>query len=34
MEYIDRDEILEITPDAIRLRKVILDCSRRPKRTS
>lgn len=34
MEYIDRDEIVEITPDAIRIRKVILDCSRRPKRTA
>jgi GTP-binding protein len=34
MEYIDADEIVEITPDAIRVRKVILDCNRRPKRTT
>jgi GTP-binding protein len=32
MEYIDADEIVEITPDAIRVRKIILSCSRRPKR--
>ncbi len=32
MEYIDADEIVEITPDAIRVRKLILACSRRPKR--
>jgi len=33
MEYIDGDELVEITPDAIRVRKVILDCNRRPKRS-
>ncbi len=33
MEYIDRDEVVEITPDAVRVRKVILQCARRPKRT-
>jgi len=33
MEWIDSDELVEITPDAIRLRKKILECSRRPKRT-
>jgi GTP-binding protein len=33
MEWIDGDELVEITPDAIRLRKKILECSRRPKRT-
>ncbi len=33
MEYIDADEIVEITPDAIRVRKIILDCNRRPKRS-
>jgi GTP-binding protein len=33
MEYIDSDELVEITPDAIRVRKVILDCNRRPKRS-
>ena len=32
MEYIDADEIVEITPDAIRVRKILLQCSRRPKR--
>jgi GTP-binding protein len=32
MEWIDSDELVEITPDAIRLRKKILECSRRPKR--
>ena len=34
MEWIDGDELVEITPDAIRLRKKILECSRRPKRTT
>jgi GTP-binding protein len=33
MEYIDSDEIIEITPDAVRVRKVILSCARRPKRS-
>jgi GTP-binding protein len=33
MEYIDADEVVEITPDAIRVRKIMLQCSRRPKRT-
>ncbi len=33
MEYIDADEVVEITPDAIRVRKVILQCNRRPKRS-
>jgi GTP-binding protein len=33
MEYIDRDELVEVTPDAVRIRKLVLDCSRRPKRT-
>ncbi|HEX5657628.1 MAG TPA: translational GTPase TypA [Polyangiales bacterium] len=32
MEWIDSDELVEITPDAIRIRKKILECSRRPKR--
>ncbi|MET0285135.1 MAG: translational GTPase TypA [Polyangiales bacterium] len=32
MEWIDGDELVEITPDAIRIRKKILECSRRPKR--
>jgi GTP-binding protein len=34
MEWIDSDELVEITPDAIRIRKKILECSRRPKRVS
>ncbi len=33
MEWIDNDELVEITPDAIRIRKKILECNRRPKRT-
>jgi GTP-binding protein len=33
MEWIDGDELVEITPDAVRIRKKILECSRRPKRT-
>ncbi len=33
MEFIDRDEIAEITPDAVRVRKRILQCNRRPRRT-
>ena len=32
LDWIDSDELVEITPDAIRLRKKILDCNRRPKR--
>jgi len=32
MELIDRDELIEITPDAVRVRKKILDCNRRPRR--
>jgi GTP-binding protein len=34
MEWIDSDELVEITPDAIRIRKKILECNRRPKRTT
>jgi GTP-binding protein len=34
MEWIDQDELVEITPDALRVRKKILECSRRPKRTT
>jgi GTP-binding protein len=33
MEYIDGDELVEITPDAVRVRKVMLACGRRPKRS-
>ncbi|HVJ14028.1 MAG TPA: hypothetical protein VM686_01245, partial [Polyangiaceae bacterium] len=32
LEFIDRDELLEVTPDALRLRKRMLDCNRRPRR--
>ena len=33
LEFIDQDEIVEVTPDAIRVRKKVLDQQRRPKRT-
>ena len=32
LEFIDRDELVEVTPDAVRVRKRMLDCSRRPRR--
>ncbi len=32
LEWIDQDELVEITPDDIRLRKKLLDSNRRPKR--
>jgi len=32
LEWIDQDELVEITPDAIRVRKQILECNRRPRR--
>ncbi|HEY3499607.1 MAG TPA: translational GTPase TypA [Polyangiaceae bacterium] len=32
LEFIDRDELIEVTPDAVRVRKQILDCNRRPRR--
>ncbi|HLV21058.1 MAG TPA: translational GTPase TypA [Polyangiaceae bacterium] len=32
LEFIDRDELLEVTPDAIRVRKAVLDTNRRPRR--
>ena len=31
-DIIDRDELAEITPDAVRVRKQVLDCNRRPRR--
>jgi GTP-binding protein len=34
MEWIDQDELVEVTPDAIRARKKILECNRRPKRAT
>jgi GTP-binding protein len=33
MEWIDRDELVEVTPKAVRVRKKIIDGTRRPKRT-
>ncbi len=33
LEFIDRDELVEITPDAIRIRKKVLACNLRPKRS-
>ena len=33
MEWIDADELVEVTPQAIRVRKQILDTSRRPRRS-
>lgn len=33
MEWIDADELVEVTPDAIRVRKQILQCNRRPRRS-
>ena len=32
LEHIDRDELAEVTPDAVRVRKQVLDCNRRPRR--
>jgi GTP-binding protein len=32
MEWIDADELVEVTPDAIRVRKQILQCTKRPRR--
>jgi GTP-binding protein len=32
LEFIDRDELAEVTPDAVRIRKRILDQNRRPRR--
>jgi GTP-binding protein len=34
LEFIDRDELVEVTPDMIRVRKQILDCNKRPRRDS
>ena len=33
MEWIDADELVEVTPDAIRVRKQILACNKRPRRS-
>jgi GTP-binding protein len=32
LEFIDRDELVEVTPDAVRIRKRVLACNRRPRR--
>ena len=32
LECIDADELVEVTPDAIRLRKRVLDTNKRPRR--
>jgi GTP-binding protein len=32
LEFIDRDEVVEVTPDAVRVRKRVLDGNRRPRR--
>ncbi|MFC1641105.1 translational GTPase TypA [Myxococcota bacterium] len=32
LEFIDRDELVEVTPLAVRVRKRVLDCARRPRR--
>jgi GTP-binding protein len=32
LEFVDRDELIEITPDAVRVRKRILDGNKRPRR--
>jgi GTP-binding protein len=32
LEFIDRDELVEVTPDALRVRKRVLDQNRRPRR--
>jgi len=33
MEWIDADELVEVTPDAVRVRKQILQCNLRPRRS-
>ena len=32
LEWIDKDELVEVTPDAIRVRKRMLECNRRGRR--
>ena len=32
LDWIDQDELVEVTPDAVRVRKAILACNRRPRR--
>ena len=33
MEWIDADELVEVTPEAVRVRKQILQCNKRPRRS-
>ena len=33
MEWIDADELVEVTPDAVRVRKIILATNKRPRRS-
>jgi GTP-binding protein len=33
MEWIDRDELVEVTPDAVRVRKKVLQCNLRQRRS-
>jgi GTP-binding protein len=32
LDFIDKDELVEVTPDAVRVRKRVLDCNKRPRR--
>ncbi len=32
LDWIDQDELVEVTPDAVRVRKAALECNRRPRR--
>ena len=32
LDWIDQDELVEVTPDAVRARKAVLECNRRPRR--
>jgi GTP-binding protein len=32
LDWIDQDELVEVTPDAVRVRKAVLECNRRPRR--
>jgi GTP-binding protein len=32
MEWIDSDELVEVTPEAVRVRKKVLSCNRRERR--
>jgi GTP-binding protein len=32
LDFIDRDELAEVTPDSVRVRKSVLDINKRPRR--